>query len=193
MTVRKVSVDKASPRTFIEKLRAAAASSAAFADICAEWAARDRARRDVVVKTLRLQLKQAGHNYSVEELTEALKIIVLLGVAKIDYDAEGGMRGLSDFTVKLQDLGKVALGKKDVITKSKWNAPKLNGIEDMDLVEDQPQAPSLALTNNPTKGHDARIVLIIDNKPVPFPIPPLTTKELGELITELYTRKSASR
>lgn len=171
-------VSKKSQNQVIEQMRIKAATVPHFNAVFHLFAARERARAQVTLSTLRLSMAQEGFKFTDEQYSEVLQFLASLGIGRLDMDSKNRVRALKDIKVTLQSVGQAAVGKQASLAKFSV----ANSYTDLPKQEIKAAAPA-PIKQAPAKVEfTSSLVVYVDGKPViEFP-QNLTPKELGDLL-----------
>lgn len=99
----------------IETLKAAANKDKATANVLHMFALRGRARQRVTVDGLKQRMKKEGFDHDNQEYRSILKLLESVGIGRLQMDARGRVKALTDINLTLQSIGKAALGQEKAL------------------------------------------------------------------------------
>lgn len=163
-------------------IRAQAASSAIFKDVCTLFAVRQRSRSQVTVASLKASLMNEGFKVTRTQVINVLTFLAKYNVGRLKYDSKGVI-ALTDIKVSLQSIGKAAIEQGNIEKqKPQVKFVKLPAIDFQEPVKE----PAHKIKVTPRR-YTASLVVTIDNETITFDIPNrLTMKELAELLSKFY-------
>lgn len=94
----------------IETLKTEAGKDKTTSDVLHMFAVRGRARHRVTVDGLKQRMKREGFDHDNDSYRKVLKLLQTVGVGRLEVDAKGRIRALTDIRLTLQSIGKAALG-----------------------------------------------------------------------------------
>lgn len=158
------------------------------------WATRARARGQVTIAALDQRMQREGFTFDKAEYAKLLKRMADLGFGRLDTSS-GKVLALKDVKVKLQSIGKAAIGTETTIEG--WRArnkfrhlPAVKAAEAKQSESKPLPVASLVHQSHPAReGYRAGVVYIAVNlgeKLVSLPVPGnLTDAEVGMLVRRL--------
>jgi hypothetical protein len=171
----------------VEVLQKEASSNPLIHAVCLLFAARERARNQVTVLSLKAQMKKEGWQITDAQAREVLEFFAKMNVGKLKYDSKQRVTALVDIKIKLQSLGKAAISKDE----------NLESFRPSIRYSELPMQRSVAVLPVPLKQTavtstvPVSISVAIEGKNVMFPITlNLTADKLGTLLVELHQKLS---
>lgn len=190
----------------IAALREQAKENQAFNAMCHIFALRERTRQQITLNNLALSMSKEGFIFTKDQYARCLIFFASLGIGKLDYDINGNLRALKNIKLTLQSIGLAAVSKKENLDNFKPQA-KFTKLPVPSVVLKQkkttevvpsspPSSPLPLLSSNTTTTvatqptYEASVTVLIDGKPIVFPLPDkISPKELGEILSQTRTKK----
>lgn len=195
----------------VQALRAEVQRNPAFAAVCKLFASRERARQQVTLSTLRLTTIREGYNFTREQHEGVLKFLASLGIGRLVYDHKNRIAVLKDIRVTLQSIGLAATSSSDTVHRfepaytfkpltPEMQQTKRQMVEEVPLkMSKKPDTESETKMEAPKEKkqvdkkdatYPVALLMKIDGTQVSFELPKgITTKEIGQILAELYARK----
>lgn len=158
----------------LDYLRKEARSNKAVKDVFTVFAARQRSRNKLSLRSLVLRMNQEGYDYTTAEYADVMGVIAAAGIGKPRKDTNGRVTSISGITVDLKSLGASVIGdSKDL--KEFQQRRKYQNIEGAaEVVKASPDAVKIYPIR---KASTVSITLNINGKDLVVPIPPEFTLE----------------
>lgn len=162
----------------VAQLRHLANNDKVFNAVMHRFAIRERARAQVTIQTLRTSMEKEGFKeLGNEGYAKVLKALADLKVGTLKRNRNGRITALTNIKMRLQSIGKAALGAQDKIENMGFKATYSNL-----MPKNAPQ-----FTESDTKEYAAILTVMMHGKAINFPLPPITGGDLGFLLADLYS------
>lgn len=204
-TTKTPAANRLNPKQLVEQLRVLAASDKTFNAVAHVFAIRERARGEVTLSNLRLRMAREGFHFKGDELGQVLKKLSELGIGTLYIDSDKRIRSLKNIKVTLQSIGQAAVGKLDKLEKftpdnhyvalpvePKAAPPKAAAAPAPKIADQVAKQPLHTPSIMPRREYKAALLVMIDDAPVSFPIPKITTEKLGQLLAEFYKKETGT-
>lgn len=126
----------------IETLKAMAQKNKAANDMFHDFALRERARGQVVVRSFNNRMKAQGFTHAPQEYGDVLKAMAECGFGDIKYNRVGNVIGLFGIKTTLSSIGQAIVGKRGVLTnyapRNRYSPLKADPTPEIKLEERKP-------------------------------------------------------
>lgn len=92
-------------------LRTEADKNPAFSSVCHLFAARERSRRQITLRSLTINMQRQGFSYDKGQYARILRFLASTGVGILDFDRNNKLRSLKDINVALPAIAIAALSE----------------------------------------------------------------------------------